>query len=299
MLGINLQGWASLGWTRHWWTNYALARDRKAIISHQAILLGYIVLAVIVAVWLLQRFNPGSYRYPPLIETGTWLWYLVLADTFFLLFRFVERAFWVRGIYGWWQALLSAPRLLWGNVINVAATLRALRLWFGSRLTGRLIQWDKTDHAYPSEATLRSYRRRLGDLLLEKRFITISQLERALEIQRQNHRPLGAILLDRGWVAEDDLVKILGVQFHLTTRRIDPAAIQPRVLGMVPPDVAENYGILPIEVTDAGRLVLATENAISSEKLAHLEEQLGRPLEVCLTTRSDLSSAMRAAFAAR
>ncbi len=296
MLGINLQGWESLGWTGRWWSNYALARDRKAIVSHQAILLGYLILLVILAVWVLQKLNPGGYRYPPLVEYGTWLWYLILVDTFFLLFRFVERAFWVQRIYGWAQAALSIPRLVWGNAINVAATSRALYAFARSKLTGKLIQWDKTDHVYPSEEVLRCYRRKLGDLLLERRFITVSQLEKALEMQKENPRPLGAILLERGWVSEDDLVTILGVQFHLTTRKIDPATIPSHVIELVRPDVAEKYGVFPLEVSQDGRLVLATENIINARRMAELERLLGRPLEVCLSSRSDFSSAMKAVY---
>lgn len=297
MLGINLQAWASLGWTRDWWTDYALARDRKALVSQLAILVGYVVLAVILFIWGLQHLYQGSYRYPPLIEQGSWLWYLVLIDTFFLLFRFVERAFWVQRIYGWAQALLSAPRLVWGNVINIAATIRALTQWLKARMTGKLVQWDKTDHAFPSEEVLRSYRRKLGDLLLERRFITVGQLETALEMQRKNHRPLGAILLEQGWVAEDDLVRILGVQFHLSTRKINPSQVPPQVVGLVTPEVAETFGVFPLELNADGRLVLATERAISAERLAALEKRIGRPLEICLSSRSDLATAIESVYA--
>ncbi len=61
----------------------------------------------------------------------------------------MERAFWVQRIYGWAQALLSAPRLVWGNLINIAATIRAFRQWLKARMTGKLVQWDKTEHVYP------------------------------------------------------------------------------------------------------------------------------------------------------
>lgn len=71
-----------------------------------------------------------------------------------------------------WQALLLLPRLLWANVINFAATMRAFRLYARYLLTGKVIAWDKTDHVYPSEAELVAYRRRLGDLMLDRRFIT-------------------------------------------------------------------------------------------------------------------------------
>lgn len=296
MLGINLQGWESLGWTGRWWSKYALARDRKAIISHLAILIGYFVFLILLAVWALQQMLPEGYRYPPLVERDSWLWYLILVDTFFLICRFVHRAFWVQRLYGWMQALLSVPRLLWGNAINVTATTRALFQWIRSKITGKPIRWDKTDHVYPSEEILKAYRRKLGDLLLARRFITVSQLEKALEIQKENKSPLGAILLELGWVSEDDLVTILGVQFHLTTRKIDRSAIRREAIALVPPYVALRYGVFPLETTPDGKLILATENFIAADRLEQLTELLGRPVEICLSSHSDLTSVMQTAY---
>jgi len=296
MLGINLQGWESLGWAGRGWGKYALARDRKAIISHLAILIGYFLFLVVMIVWVLQMINPGGYRYPPLVTQDSWLWYLILVDTFFLLFRFVQRAYWVRWIYGWPEALLSVPRLVWGNAINVMATTRALSQWIRSKLTGKPIQWDKTDHVYPSEERLRAYRRKLGELLLARRSITVFQLEKALEMQKENPRPLGAILMEQGWVSEDDLVTILGVQFHLTTRKINPSDIKPGTIDLVPPDVALQYGVFPLELTPDEKLVLATENIIDADRLSELTKLLGRPIEICLSSHSDIASAMQAAY---
>ena len=116
-------------------------------------------------------------------------------------------------------------------------------------------------------------------------------------MQRKDHRPLGAILLEQGWVAEDDLVRILGVQFHMSTRKINPGQVPAQVVSLVTPEVAESYGVFPLELNSDGRLVLATERAISADRLADLEKQIGRPLEICLSSRSDLASAIESVYA--
>jgi adsorption protein B len=67
----------------------------------------------------------------------------------------------VRRVYGWRQALLAVPRQIWSNVVNFAATIRAMRLYARHLVTGRAIAWDKTGHVFPSEAELRLRR---GDL---------------------------------------------------------------------------------------------------------------------------------------
>lgn len=58
-------------------------------------------------------------------------------------------------------------------------------------------------------STIRS---RLGDILLRARQITASQLERALEVQREQGGLLGEILVERGWIVPQSLQQALAVQ---------------------------------------------------------------------------------------
>jgi adsorption protein B len=102
---------------------------------------------------------PDAYRYPQLVERGTWLWKLILISTFFLFVRSAQRFHSVFHVYGPVQALLSAPRLVWGNFINFFATMRAIRFFWKSKRTGKRIAWDKTDHVNPSEAQLLAFQR--------------------------------------------------------------------------------------------------------------------------------------------
>ena len=75
--------------------------------------------------------------------------------------------------------------------------------------TGKLIAWDKTAHMFPSEAELQLFRQRLGTLLLEKRLITMIQLEEALRQQTQKYRPLGAILIGMEAITKEDLEQVI------------------------------------------------------------------------------------------
>ncbi len=209
VVGIAFQGWAHLGWRGGLLTRYILFRDRKAIITNLVNLMGYFVVLVVVFVWIILWMDPSSYRYPPLIEEGSLLWYVVIANGVLLLERVLLRAYCVYRVYGWRQALLSIPRMVWGNVINFGATYRAIRLYARYLRTGKLIAWDKTQHVYPSEAELGGFRRRLGDLLLEHQLVTINQLQEALARQRSERRLLGAILIDMGALQETQLAHVL------------------------------------------------------------------------------------------
>ena len=211
VLGIALQGWANLGWRGDVWTKYMLFRDRKALLTNLVNLLGYLVVFSVLAIWMTLWLDPQSYRYPPLLEEGSVLWYVVIANACLLVERIALRAFCVQQLHGWQQAFFSIPRMVWGNVINFSATCRAISLYLRYLRTGKLISWDKTAHAFPSEAELQAFRRRLGDLLLERRLITVGQLDEALAQQTLEYRLLGSILIEMGVVREDDLMEALRI----------------------------------------------------------------------------------------
>jgi bacteriophage N4 adsorption protein B len=211
VLGIALQGWANLGWRGDVWTKYMLFRDRKVLLTNLVNLLGYLVVFAVLAVWMTLWLNPDAYHYPPLLEKGSALWYVVIANAYLLGERIALRAFCVQRIHGWQQAFLSIPRMVWGNIINFSATCRAISLYSRYLRTGKFISWDKTVHVFPSEAELQAFRRKLGDLLLERRLITSRQLDEALARQKVEHRLLGSILIEMGVVREDDLMEALSI----------------------------------------------------------------------------------------
>jgi adsorption protein B len=209
VVGIALQGWAHLGWSGSGWTKYMLYRDRKALLTNLVNMLGYGVVVAVVAVWVNNWLNPEAYRYPPLLQKGTWAWYLVMANFGLVIERVGMRMYCVQTLYGWRQAFLSVCRMIWGNVINFCATCRAIKLYVHYLSTGKLIAWDKTAHVFPSEAELHLFRPKLGTLLLAKRLITMAQLEEALRQQTQQYRPLGTILIDMKVIKKEDLEEAL------------------------------------------------------------------------------------------
>lgn len=212
VVGIVLQGWASLGWQGNLATRYMLLRDRKALIANLANLLGYILLALIGMILFAHEFFPEAYAFPPLIEEGTFLWNLMLINAGLFINRIAMRAYCTFRLYGVQQALLSLPRMIWGNFINFLATGRAIRLYVGFLKTGRFIKWDKTAHRYPTQNNLAPYRRRLGDILLDQQHISQGQLDAALAAQKQSPCPLGEILQRMGIVQPEVLHMILREQ---------------------------------------------------------------------------------------
>lgn len=151
IVGIALQGWRSIGWQGNWATRYMLWRDRKALVTHPATMVAYLLVLIVAAQWLWRTLDPEALQFAPLIEPGSFAWQLLMINLALLALRLVQRMWFTARLHGMAQGLLAAPRMVWGNFINFLATARALRLWWRHRRTGEAIGWDKTAHQYPQE----------------------------------------------------------------------------------------------------------------------------------------------------
>jgi adsorption protein B len=209
VLGITLQGWRNLGWSGGLATRYMLFRDRKAIMTNMANLLGYLLVLLVTSMWMIESVFPDAYHYPPLLEKHSLMWNLLLVNGVLFAIRVLMRAYCVYKVHDPIQAFLSFPRMIWGNFVNFLATARAIKQYMQFLKTGKFIKWDKTAHRYPSDAELAAFRWKLGQLLLDDKVITTEQLDQALAIQRGSQKKLGEILQEMGWLRPQALDRAL------------------------------------------------------------------------------------------
>lgn len=158
--GIALQSWAHHGWP--WRQGFWFWRDRKGIIGN------------LLSPFANLLFLYGAIRYatgPHLsLHIDPWLASTCSATCVISVVQTGYRAHASASIYGWRFAALAPLRVLWGNVVNFAATATALWDFFESRRRGTGLSWRKTDHVYPVHVQVRvlaggvtSYRRQSVD----------------------------------------------------------------------------------------------------------------------------------------
>ena len=209
ILGIVFQGWRTIGWHGNILVRYVLFRDRKALLTSLATFCAYFIFANILTLRVLDFLFGDFYEFPSIVEIGSFPWWLIVFNIFFLINRILHRMLFTTRIYGWEQGLLSFPRMIVGNYVNFLATARALRLFIMHVFFGHKLVWDKTDHAYPSSEELAHMKQRLGELLIERNLITQHALATALDTQKNQKKPLGEILLQMEAITIDDLAGAL------------------------------------------------------------------------------------------
>lgn len=293
ILGISLQGWMA-GWSSSLGLNYCLWRDRKAVAANLMVIFGYIVVGYWALTKSLAAANP-EWAVPPLVDRQASSFKLIYFVIGLFAWRMFNRAYAVYKIYNLKQALLSMPRLFWGNIINFCATWQAIRRYIQSRISGKVPEWGKTAHAYPSEDQLRSFHRKLGDLLLERRLITTAQLEAAVEEQKRTGKKLGEVLLNMGALWEEDLVLTLAHQKNEKAVELDPHGTPPELLKLVPKTVAEKYRVFPLALKGE-TLVLASDSQDRDRVQRDLSVLLNRPVTLNWTSGADLQFAITRAY---
>ena len=294
VMGIALQGWEHMGWKGGLASRYMLWRDRKTLVTNLANFLGNILFVLILGLFIYNMVT-DTYMLPPLVDDSLESVVIISICMFFLFWRIFMRMAFVVRTYNWFQGVLSIPRLFWGNIINFIATVKAISQYTKMRATGKPIVWDKTCHVYPSETELRAYRRKLGDLLVDRHFLTIEQLHTALKEKSKSQKRLGEVLVDLGYITEDQLVQTLGVQFSLETHEVDPYSTPLELLELIPARLAVKYKVFPIALEN-GRLIVATNDIIDESALHDLEKALGYAITLRLATRSDISFAIRRGY---
>jgi adsorption protein B len=144
MTGIALAGWDRVGWGR-WYQlgeHWMRMRDRRAPLAVLLLVAAYVAL-VGSAISTILHSVPGI----PASGALAPVW-LVVANAALLLWRLAVRAWFTGRDYGPVEALLSAPRMVVGNVISMFAARRAV-IQYVQMLRGAAPRWDKTAHVFP------------------------------------------------------------------------------------------------------------------------------------------------------
>lgn len=147
MIGISLAGWDRMGWQggpAEWWMRI---RDRRAALAALVLFAAYLALLLWFILAIASLFSAVPLQPPsPAMQGMLWLNLALMA------WRTGMRAIFSAHAYGWRHGLGAIPRTLIANYIAILATRRAVFLYVRS-LTGRPLQWDKTQHRFPDLQT--------------------------------------------------------------------------------------------------------------------------------------------------
>ena len=134
---------------------------------------------------------------------------------------------------------------------------------------------------------------RIGDLLVKAGVITDAQLKASLQEQGQWGGKLGDILVRMEFLTEEVLVRALSKQSGIPRADLSGEAPPREALGKIPPDVAEEFGVIPLQIQEDGRtLLVAMSDPLNIMVTDHLRSLTGCKILAHLAGTSAIRNAI-------
>ena len=133
----------------------------------------------------------------------------------------------------------------------------------------------------------------LGEILIQRGLITPTKLEMALEEQRQTREFLGALLVRRKYLREEDLIKALSEQFEIPHITLKNEYIDWDVAMRFSAALVTEHAFLPIRSTENG-ITVAITNPLDATGISRVEREAnGQPVRLVLVSTEDMRDAVK------
>ncbi len=136
----------------------------------------------------------------------------------------------------------------------------------------------------------------LGTLIFRAGLLAEEQLEDALQEGMRTGKRLGKVLLERGWLHERDLGRLLAGQKGLPFIEVRGSDAEHAALQLLPEDKARLQTALPLRYED-GQVVVAVADPSNELALENLRRALGTEPQLVVAAQGDLIRAIGDAYA--
>ena len=141
-------------------------------------------------------------------------------------------------------------------------------------------------------------RKPLGESLVEKGLISAEQLKQAQLQARAGAKPLRQVLVKKGFISEEDLTAFLSRQFNLPYIELANYLIDPKIIDLVPEELARKHLLIPI-LKIAKSLTVAMVEPLDVFALDELRMKTGLEIEPAVASETEIKKALNEHYRAR
>ncbi|HYI97776.1 MAG TPA: type II secretion system ATPase GspE [Bryobacteraceae bacterium] len=132
---------------------------------------------------------------------------------------------------------------------------------------------------------------KLGEMLLERQFVTAEDLQRALELQKERGEKIGKILIDAGYCSARDVMAVLAEQLRVPLATIEgPPPVSPET-EKLSPRFLRQFRCLPIALQDSS-VTVAMADPLDFETLAAIRTFTGLRVDPVLAFEQEILDAV-------
>lgn len=129
------------------------------------------------------------------------------------------------------------------------------------------------------------------ELLLKKKNLKPEQLENALRIQKERGVSLRRVLVEQGFISEEELLSLLSNQLYIPILHLTKYKFDRHIIELVPEHIAKQYCLIPLSRM-ANNLTVAMADPLNILALDDLRTLTGCNIETVLSTEEEISRAI-------
>jgi len=133
--------------------------------------------------------------------------------------------------------------------------------------------------------------KKLSDILTKNEVITEEQLKKAVDIQRQKGGQLSRILIELGFITENDLVQMLSHTFKIPPINLSKISIDPEVVKIIPIQIARFYQTIAISLLK-NQLTVVFADPLNVLALDEIRTLTGYEINAVLATEAEILQAI-------
>ena len=147
--------------------------------------------------------------------------------------------------------------------------------------------------AYGSGVDLQNLR--LGDLLIEAGLIAEEKVEEAIRLQSETGKRMGEIIVEREWVSETEMLKVLSQQLEVPYTYLRAGVYDLNTIKLVDHTLASRLKVLPL-FSIRGVLTLATSDPQSIPSFDEIERHTGLTVQPVLARGQEIEHCINEAY---
>lgn len=134
-------------------------------------------------------------------------------------------------------------------------------------------------------------KKRLGEILIDNNQLLPELLEEALERQKQSGRRLGQVLVEMGFVSQDEVMKAISQQMGVPHIWLRKGLVDPKIVSLLPREKAQYYCVMPMFLIQNKTLILAMSDPSSVFAIDDVERLTGYTIQPVQCRKSDIEEA--------
>jgi type IV pilus assembly protein PilB len=131
----------------------------------------------------------------------------------------------------------------------------------------------------------------IGELLVKENFITNEQLDIAVKEQRKNGGRLGSVLINLGFVQDDDVTAVLSRQYGVPSINLAYFEIDPNIIKLIPIETAQKYMVIPLSRVGS-TLTVATADPTNVFAMDDIKFMTGFNIEPVVASEASIAETL-------